>query len=82
MFKWYIRNLKNLCEKINQSKIRNNINDINNNINTNNNNNNINEKENGNIDDINCNLNCLNSNPVIISEMQKSQKSEDSLFNY
>ena len=79
----YIRNLKNLCEKINQSKTRNNTNDINNNnINTNNNNNNINEKENGNIDDINCNLNCLNSNPVIISEMQKTQKSEDSLFNY
>ena len=71
----YIRNLKNLCEKINQNKKRNNTNDEIKNIN-----NNINNNEN--VDDINCNLNCLNSNPVIISEMQKTQKSEDSLFNY
>jgi len=71
----YIRNLKNLCEKINQNKKRNNPNDEIKNIN-----NNINNNEN--VDDINCNLNCLNSNPVIISEMQKTQKSEDSLFNY
>ena len=72
----YIRNLKNLCEKINQNKKRNNTNT--NEINNINNNSNNNE----NVDDINCNLNCLNSNPVIISEMQKTQKSEDSLFNY
>ena len=71
----YIRNLKNLCEKINQNKKRNNPNDEIKNINNNTNNN-------ENVDDINCNLNCLNSNPVIISEMQKTQKSEDSLFNY
>ena len=72
----YIRNLKNLCEKINQNKKRNNTNTNEmNNIN----NNSINNE---NVDDINCNLNCLNSNPVIISEMQKTQKSEDSLFNY
>jgi acetoin utilization deacetylase AcuC-like enzyme len=71
----YIRNLKNLCEKINQNKKRNNTNDEIKNLNNNTNNN-------ENVDDINCNLNCLNSNPVIISEMQKTQKSEDSLFNY
>ena len=73
----YIKNLKNLCEKINQNRTRNNINEINNSSNVNNNANN-----NENIDDINCNLNCLNSNPVVIAEMQKTQMNENSLFNY
>ena len=71
----YIRNLKNLCEKINQNKTRMNNTELkNNNININNNNENI--------DDINCNLNCLNSNPVVIAEMKNNLNNENSLFNY
>ena len=65
----YIKNLKNLCEKINKNK-----NSINNSE--------LNLNNNEAMEDINCNLNCLNSNPTIIAEMQNSQKSEDSLFNY
>ena len=68
----YIKNLKNLCEKINQKNMK--INNIE--INHKENNNNENNEE------INGNLNCLNSNPIIKAEMQNNQKNQNSLFYY
>ena len=70
----YIKNLKNLCEKINQKNTKSNNQELNNGNNMSNNNENI--------DDINCNLNCLNSNPAVIAEMQNTEKTKNSLFNY
>ena len=70
----YIKNLKNLCEKINQNKTKIN--------NTENNNNNLNNLNNECDEDINVNLNCLNSNPIIKNEIQNNHKNQNSLFNY
>ena len=76
----YIKNLKNLCEKINQNKTRINFQD--NNIYNNDLNNINNPEKNEQNEELNANLNCLNSNPIIQAEMLNTQKSQNSLFNY